>query len=195
MPNPGAPPTNYQPDENLKKMRTQFFDARRGEAVQGANAQTQQGDDAIQRRFASMGAQGSGAQIAAMQKNRDGGMEAQRKAQADVGALELQAGEADHGRDFQLGMAREMSDKDLAFKQRLSDTEQGNKLQEMDLAKQQFELDKETTAFNKQMAIGEMDAAKRSKMGKFEQQFGTNGWTTGADSVLDPLGFGRGGGK
>lgn len=174
---PGAPqPNAYQPDENLKKQRDQFFQNRKQEAVQGANNQVQQGEDAIQRRFASMGASGSGAQIAAMQKNRDSGLDAQRKAQADVGAMELQAGEADFGRSFQANEAQtardfqgSMADKDMAFKQKLADVEQGNKLQEIDLAKQQFALDKDTTAFNQRMAEIEAGRAPGSTMGRLGQ--------------------------
>lgn len=178
-------PNAYQPDENLKKQRDQFFQNKRNESIQGANAQAQAGDDAIQRRFASMGASGSGAQIAALQKNRDAGMDAQRKAQADVGAMELQAGESDFGRSFQANEANaarqfqaneantarqfqgSMSDKDIAFKQKLADTEQGNKLQEIDLAKQQFALDKDTTEFNKRMA--EIEAGATPGKGMFGQ--------------------------
>lgn len=137
-----------QPDENLKKMRNQFFQSRRNEAQQAANAQTQSGADAIQRRFASMGASGSGAQIAAMQKNQEAGLDAQRKALSDVGSMELQAGEADFGRQFQAGMA----DKDISFKRELSGIEQGNKLKEIDLAERQFALDKDTTEFNRRLA-------------------------------------------
>lgn len=173
---PGAPqqPNAYQPDENIKKMRDQFFKSKREEAVGGANAQAQEGSDAIQRRFASMGASGSGAQIAAMQKNREAGMDATRKAQADVGAMELQAGEQDAGRSFQMNEANTarqfqsgMADKDMAFKQRLADTDQSNKLVELDLAKQQFALDKDTTAFNQRMA--EIEAGREPSKGMFDK--------------------------
>jgi hypothetical protein len=143
-----AAPNVYEPDENLKKMRNQFFQSRKNEAQQAATAQTQSGSDAIQRRFASMGASGSGAQIAAMQKNQEAGLDAQRKALSDVGSMELQSAESDLGRQFQSGMA----DKDISFKRELSGIEQGNKLKELDLAERQFSLDKDTTEFNRRLA-------------------------------------------
>jgi len=180
LPKPPPAPT-YQPDEATKKMRTQFFDQKRAEGAQAVNSQAQQGDDAIQRRFAAMGAQGSGAQIAAMQKNRDAAMDAGRKSLTDVAGQELQANEADVGRSFQsaeAGVGRQfqsseadlarkfqsteseaqrafqgsLAEKDMALKQKLADTDQTNKLAELDLARQQFALDKDTTAFNQRMA-------------------------------------------
>lgn len=190
---PGAPPPNaYQPDENLKKMRDQFMQQKRTEAIGGANAQTQAGADAVQRRFASMGASGSGAQVAAMQKNQEAGLDAQRKAQADVGQMELQAGEADFGRSFQSNEARTardfqggMADKDMAFKQKLADTDQGNKLKEMDLAERQFALDKDTTAFNQRMA--EIEAGRKTP-GMFEGILGPDGGALDAGASLMTFG-------
>lgn len=149
----------YVADPNIKNMRDQFFQNRRGEASQAGNAQLQQGEDAIQRRFASMGASGSGAQVAAMQKNREAAADTQRKGLADVGNQELQASEGDAGRSFQSNEAEAarqfqggLAGKDLEFKTKYADIDQGNKLKQLDLAQQQFNLDKDTTAFNERMA-------------------------------------------
>ena len=57
-------------------------------------------------------------------------------------------GEAEKARQFQGGLAGQ----DIAFKRELAGTEQTNKLAEIDLAKQQFALDKDTTAFNQRLA-------------------------------------------
>lgn len=156
----------YAPDDNIKQMRNQFFQGRRSEVSQNAQNTQQQGEDALQRRFASMGASGSGAQIAAMQKNRDAAADSQRKGLQDVNSQELQVGEGDAAKAFQSDEANtarqfqgSMADKDIAFKRELAATDQGNKLKEMDMAQQQFDLDKDTTGFNQRMAAAEAGRA------------------------------------
>lgn len=159
--------------ESLQSMRNQYFQQRRGDANQNAFRTQQEGEDALNRRFASLGAQGTGASIAALQKNRDMAAEGRNKAIADIQGQELQAGEGDIARQaaadenraargfqgteaekqrqFQGGLAGQ----DLAFKQSSFNTEQSNKLKELELAQQQFNLDKETTEFNKNLAAAE----------------------------------------
>lgn len=155
---------------DLQNQRNQYF-KQRGEQAQGQiGAQTQGNVSALQRRFTSMGAANTGAALAAEQKARDEGLAQQRQAQTDIAGQQLQAGEGDIGRAFQseearlgreaqLGEAekarqfqRSMAEQDIGFKQKLADVEQQNKLKEMDLAYQQFQLDKDTTEFNKRMA-------------------------------------------
>ena len=166
---------------DLQGQRQQYF-KQRGEQAQGQiQGETEGNVGALQRRFTSMGAGNTGAALAAEQTARDHGLAQQRQAMTDIGGQQLQAGEGDIGRAFQSeqtqqaqgfaaeqarlgrdaqlgeaekgrGFQRELSDKDIAFKTKLADTEQGNKLRDMDLAYQQFQLDKDTTAFNQRMA-------------------------------------------
>lgn len=149
----------YQVDPALQQQRTQFLNSKTAEANQAANNAIQTGDDALQRRFTSMGAANSGAAIAAQQKNQDAGEQLRRQGIQDVNNQQLQFGqqdadkafqsnEAEIGRQFQGGLAAN----DMAFKQGLANTDQSNKLKELDLAQQQFSLDKDTTAFNEKIA-------------------------------------------
>ncbi|MEZ0392070.1 MAG: hypothetical protein ACAH59_07650 [Pseudobdellovibrionaceae bacterium] len=174
----------YEVDPNVKKMRDDFLQSRRNEASQKSQSTLQQGEDAIQRRFAAMGASGSGAQIAAMQKNRDAANEVARQGEADVNSQALQFAEGDTGRSFQGNLSRELADKDINFKKGLADTEQGNKLKELDLAERQFLLDKDTTEFNKRMA--EIEASRQPDKGLLGNIPG--GLAGGARIALDPVG-------
>ncbi len=159
---------------DLQAQRDQFF-KQKGEQAQGQiQGQTQANVGALQRRFTSMGAGNTGAALAAEQKAREEGIGQQRQAMSDISGQQLQAGEGDLGRAFQSeearvareaqlgeaekgrGFQRELSQQDLEFKRKLADTEQGNKLKEMDMAYQQFLLDQDTTEFNK--ALSEFQA-------------------------------------
>ncbi len=81
-------------------------------------------------------------------KAQEAGAAQRDAAMNQIGGLELQAGEADIGRQF----AVQQGDKDMAFKRSLFDLEQGNKVKELNLAERQFALDADTTGFNRRMA-------------------------------------------
>ena len=152
--------------QDINQMRQEYFKQRRSDVNQQATAARQEGEDMLTRRFATMGGTGSGAAIAAMQKNREMANENLRKGNQDVAAQELQVQEGDMGREFQASetqKAREdaqrardfqggLAGQDLAFKREAFGKENENKLAELDLARKQFELDKDTTEFNKRMA-------------------------------------------
>jgi len=63
-------------------------------------------------------------------------------------ARQAQLGESEKARQFQGGLAQQ----DLGFKREIAGNEQSNKLAEMELAKQQFQHDKDVTAFNERLA-------------------------------------------
>jgi len=156
--------------QDLLNKRSAYFQGKRQENQMEAGKATQEGDDALARRFASLNMQGSGASVAAGLKNREQVGDTLRKANLDVTNQELQAGEGDiqraygseesqKGRDFtgnESRLAREMQGgqfgQQLAFNEKTAAENQANKLQEIELAKQQFALDKDTTEFNKRMA-------------------------------------------
>jgi hypothetical protein len=148
---PGAPPV-----QDVASMRKQFFQGRREEAQRGVNAQGQEQNDAIQRRFTAMGAANTGANIAAMQKANEGQADAMRLANRDVDQGELQSlmasQEAKEGRDY----ARSMFDVD-----------QGNKLKQLDLAERNFGLEKEAQEFNMRMA--EIEAGREAPQGMLDK--------------------------
>lgn len=162
------------PDLNQQKQA--FFNQKKQDITQQTNQMQQQGNDAINRRFASLGASGSGAALGALQKNQSQVADQGRQMMGDLNAQELQSNEAQNQilqqrqfqtedmtkqRGFQVddlakqqGFQKEMAGQDMGFKQRLADTEQGNKLQELDLARKNFDLDVATTEFNKRIASG-----------------------------------------
>lgn len=155
---------------DLQAQRAKFFQ-QKGEQAQGQiRGQTQENVGALQRRFTSMGAGNTGAALAAEEKARQTGLEQERQAMGDISGQQLQAGEQDIGRQFQseeARMAREaqlgeaekarqfqrgMAEQDIGFKRELAGQEQQNKMREMDMAYQQFLIDKDTTAFNKRLS-------------------------------------------
>lgn len=95
---PGAPPP---PAPNLQAKRQQFLQGRRGDVQRQANAGLQQNQDAINRRFAAMGATGSGASIAANLKAQDQSSQQAQQGMAGVDAQELQMMEGDATRGQQ----------------------------------------------------------------------------------------------
>lgn len=162
---PGAPTI-----EDLQSKRQDFFKQRRADVTQDSQNQLQQGSDALNRRFTSLGLAGSGAAIGADLKNRADVANSQAKALNDVQGQELQANEGDisrqfsadesqKGRDFSGLEAQKgrdfqgvLANKDFDFKKQAFDVEQGNKLKQMDLAERNFGLEKEAQDFNTRLA-------------------------------------------
>ena len=144
------------PDVN--QMRSKFFEGRRADIERQGRGQMQEAGDSLKRRFASLGQVGSGAAIAAEQKAREGIQANVSNAQNELAgqeyAAEAQSAEAELGRKFSSDQAA----KDMQFKKQLFDVEQGNKVKEIDLAERQFQLDKDTTAFNRRLA--ELESGK-----------------------------------
>lgn len=147
------------PQQDLATMRKNFFNQRRQETLQNVNQQGQQAQDAIQRRFASLGAQGSGAQFGVAQDARNATAEQGRQATRDIDQGEIQANmaaqEAQAGRDFQSSEAQKARD----LQNQMFGTEQQNKLKQLDLAERNFQLEKDAQEFNKQMA--EIEAGRK----------------------------------
>jgi hypothetical protein len=144
---PPLPPKPLAPaGPDIRQMRQKFFAGRRDEAQRQTLGQQQQADDLITRRMAAIGQSGSGA-----------AMGAQLKARGEIQAQGANALNELAGQEMQGDMQEALADKDMSFKQGMFDVEQGNKLQELDLAKKQFLLDKDTTEFNRRMAELEMN--------------------------------------
>jgi hypothetical protein len=185
-----VPPKPIQP--NPAALRTQFFQGQRDDVSRQANAARQQNDDLITRRMAAIGQSGSGAALGAQIKGREA-VDQQRDAalggiRSQEAGVQMQQAEADTGRAFQ----ERLSDKDAALKSKFFDVENKNKLSELDLARQQFALDKDTTEFNKRLAL--MEAGKKGPGGVLgtgvksvgmeagKKVFGNNNFATQAGS-------------
>lgn len=143
---PGAP--------NLQQMRQQFFSQRRGDLGQQRVAQSQEAGDLIARRMAAIGQSGSGAAIGL-----------QNKAMNEIGAQNASALNDLAGQELQANEAEALADKDMGFKKAMFDVEQNNKLRELDMAREQLDLDKETTGFNRRLAEMEMNAEDPGLLG------------------------------
>ncbi len=162
------------PLQDIQAMRRGMYQTRRDDANRSVNAAAQENQDMIQRRMSALGQSGGGAAMGLSMKAKEQGEDMRRRAMSDIGAQEsadtlqsmeaqlgrdFASGESKLGRDFQRSFGLEMADKDMAFKKGMFDTEQGNKLKEMDLMERQFAMDKDTTEFNKRMA--EIEAGRK----------------------------------
>lgn len=158
-----------QSEEAAKGREFAGQQARLGEQFTGEQArlgrEAQIGESALGRQFAAEQARlGIEAQRGESEASRGfAGEQARLAREAALG--ESQAGrqftaeQADLARRAQLGeseaareLQRSLAQQDIGFKRELAATEQGNKLKEMDLAYQQFLIDKDTTAFNKRLS-------------------------------------------
>lgn len=146
--------------QDLGQAKADFFKKRREQVGQEADVATQEASDALTRRFAALGAQGSGAAIGAQLKAKEMGAKQKQAGMEQVGAEELQSNiqeaEAEKGRQFQ----REMAGQDLDLKKEMFGFEKQTKLGELDLAKRQFDLDTATTDFNKRLALAQAGIQK-----------------------------------
>ena len=148
QPQPPAAAPSVQPD--VSSLRKQFFQSKRDEIDRNFRGAQQEQEDQIARRMAAIGQSGSGAAMGLSLKGRE---MIENQEQAAKGAL---AGQ-EAGEEMNYLTANEMADKDRSFKQKLFDLENANKLKELDLAERQFLLDKDTTEFNKEMALLEFN--------------------------------------
>jgi len=141
--------TPIAPMEFTARTSLPEFEAARRRMTEQFSSEKQGGNDAIQRRFASMGALNSGAAIKQQQVFQDKLREQQANALGDLGAQEAgQLANMNDERKFQI----DVMNRDNAFKQKVFSFERASKLKELDLAKKQFQMDWESTEFNKRLA-------------------------------------------
>lgn len=156
----------------------------REETTQNANAASDKNMDALKRRFSSIGAQGSGAQIKLEQLAQKESEEQKRQAMRD---LSLADGEELVNRDLQkasilnqrelaqagFDQQRNLAQADMDFKAKVFSFERGSKMHELDLAERQQHIDTQTTQFNSRIAEQMARPPKRGLMGAiFDPVFG-----------------------
>lgn len=105
--------------------------------------------NAVQRKFASMGAQGSGAQLKLEQLAQDQAVKQKEEAIAGIDAQEAAARDSASNRTAQLNT----SQADMDFRNRVFSFERGSKMRELDIMDKQAEVDRQTTEFNKRLAM------------------------------------------
>jgi len=156
-------------------MAASQFDIARKRAEQQSRASVQGQQEALKRRFASMGAAGSGAALKQEQLAAEKGQEQLGQQMEAIGAAEqqeterkaevaqaqqFQSGEAEKARQFAIA-ERQASEqfqsantaKTQAFQERVQAWNESQAGKEMDMALQQFNQDKETTEFNRRLSI------------------------------------------
>jgi len=149
------------------------FDVARKKAEQQSRSALQEQQEALKRRFASLGATSSGAAIKQQQIAAEKSQEQLQGAQEAIGAAEtaenLRRSDIKEEREFQRGMAEEgrkfaiaereagqsfqagQTQRQMDFQQRIQDWSQSQAGKEFDLAFAQFEQDKESTEWNKRL--------------------------------------------
>ncbi len=138
------------------------FDLARQRASQRSQADLQQNQDALQRRFAAMGALNSGAAIKQQQLAQERAQQQREEAMSGIDATEADRHENQINRDFQAGEAekqrgfqREQSGLDRGFQDKVFQFDKESKLKQLDLAFKQFDMDKSNNEFNRKMALME----------------------------------------
>jgi len=160
-----APKVQFQPtapNADLMAMRSRFLQGQKDDVNRASVAARQETDDMLNRRFAQIGQQGSGAAMGMALKAREG-LDAQRSSEMNkVAGLEAQAMESDLARSDQMAArldSQNMAMADMGLKTGMFNTEQGNRLNELDMARKQLLFDRSDTEFNKwlsqqQLALG-----------------------------------------
>jgi hypothetical protein len=125
------------------------FQLAREQANTRFNQVGQQQNDALQRRFASMGNLNSGSAIKAEQQLQNDLNRERESTMAQINAAEMakhdEADQARVGRNFQ----REMKNQDLDFQKMVFDFDSDSKLSQMDLQYKGFLADREDAEFNR----------------------------------------------
>lgn len=136
-------------------------------ATQAINAQAQGANDAISRRFAAMGASGSGAAVKqtsqvfsdASDKSTDVGNQIQESLSVQIGDAQRAHMENEANREFQSGEAlkgrnagREQYNAESEFKDKVFRFDASSKLSALEMQETQMDRDAQDQAFNKEMA-------------------------------------------
>ena len=154
-------------------MAANMFDIARKKAEQQSRGALQEQQDALKRRFASLGATSSGAALKQQQLASEKSQEQLQSTNEAIGAQEsaenLRRQDIQDERQFQKGMAEEgrkfaiaereagqgfqaaQTQKQMDFQNKIQTWSQSQAGKEFDLAMNQYEQDKATTEFNKRL--------------------------------------------
>jgi hypothetical protein len=193
--------------DNTMQPQASQFDVARKKAEQQSRSALQEQQEALKRRFASLGATSSGAAIKQQQIAAEKSQEQLQGAQEAIGAAEtaenLRRSDIKEEREFQRGMAEEgrkfaiaereagqsfqagQTQRQMDFQQKVQDWSQSQAGKEFDLAFAQFEQDKEATDYNKrlQSLIAGKDLGLGSE--QMEKLLGSGGTAKDIGSILD----------
>jgi hypothetical protein len=124
------------------------FQQARLQLTQRANAANQQNQDALKRRFASIGSLNSGAAVKTMQNAQQASDQQREEAIQNINAAEAndlrQEQDAARGRNFQ----REMSNNEREFQSKIYSADAAAKFSQMDIMLEEFFVNRESTKKN-----------------------------------------------
>lgn len=148
--------------DDFAKQKADYFKQKRQEQLGQVNAAAQEQQDVIQRRFASLGAQGSGAQFGIQQKAAEQAAAQRRNVEQDVLGQEVQAMEPDLQRRFaaeQAQLGREYGTQERLGSEKF---QTGQLTQQQQFAGEQAKLGREFTTAERlaQQAYGSDEAGK-----------------------------------
>lgn len=152
----------YDPQNPMQSSGSPY-DVVRQRSNQKYDQQKQQGNEALQRRFAAMGALNSGAALKAEQLNNQQVDEAKDMAARDIDLQEQEGAnqrnfasqEAEKARQFQgqqNQLQRDMGSRELDLRKYLGELEQSNTAKRLDLELKNSDLEREAMYFNQDMA-------------------------------------------
>lgn len=125
------------------------------------NADAQKNQDALTRRFASMGSTGSGAAIKMQQQAQQEADKMKSDAMRDIDMQEESAQADMANAQAQMDQQVNLAQADMNFRQKAFNFERGSKLHELNLAERQMKIDANTTEFNKRVAMEQMKKPKQ----------------------------------
>lgn len=150
--------------DDFAKQKADYFKQKRQEQLGQVNAAAQEQQDVIQRRFASLGAQGSGAQFGIQQKAAEQAAAQRRNVEQDVLGQEVQAMEPDLQRRFaaeQAQLGREYGTQERLGSEKF---QTGQLTQQQQFAGEQAGLGRQ---FQTQERLGQQQfAGEQAKLGR-----------------------------
>ena len=178
---PYAPVVDNSAAEKLAQLRSQFISGQRAQANQQALQNSQSNEDLINRKFIAMGAQGSSAHQAALDAAQRQANLSRESADNAINQQDLGFATEDANREFSSGQsaldrrfqaeqallnnrfnmeqnalgresAADIANSNRGLQEQQNDYQDSVTKQQLELARQQFALDHDTTEFNKKIA-------------------------------------------
>lgn len=158
--------------DDFAKQKADYFKQKRQEQLGQVNAAAQEQQDVIQRRFAALGAQGSGAQFGIQQKSAEQAAAQRRNVEQDILGQQIAAAEPDLARRFaaeQAQLGREFGTQERLGSEKF---QTGQLTQQQQFAGEQAKLGREFSTSERlaQQQYGSDEAGKARQFQAGQQQ-------------------------
>lgn len=158
--------------DDFAKQKADYFKQKRQEQLGQVNAAAQEQQDVIQRRFAALGAQGSGAQFGIQQKSAEQAAAQRRNVEQDILGQQIAAAEPDLARRFaaeQAQLGREFGTQERLGSEKF---QTGQLTQQQQFAGEQAKLGREFSTAERlaQQQYGSDEAGKARQFQAGQQQ-------------------------